>query len=205
MFIYHATPLENLFHILEHGLATNHQKVWDCSRNDCLYFWAYPESPEYVESDLIRQQQCLDYAIQNGQIAAAVHESQHKKLGILVYDFNSEELDEYADTSCYNMDGSLEIPICDIDLSKLRYFITSEDVYEPKLSPFYLTSLSLPTNITPSMQEVIQLLQPLQTESVYLHCIEMGYNQALSDLIPMQPNTSQVSKLSIPQEVAILS
>lgn len=182
MLIYHATTIENLIHILQYGLHSKHQTIWGCSRRQHLYFWA---KPDMYETDYQRQELCLQRALENGQIAAATTQSQYTRLAVLVYDFNDENYDEYQDTSAGNMDGALEIPIEDIDLQKLHFYITAIDVYQPMLSPFYLTYLDLTPNISPLMRQVLQELRKTERYNLFELCMEPTYLQTLENLIPI--------------------
>lgn len=135
MYIYHSTPIEHLQEMQQTGLTIGHETIWLCSDNDCLYFWA---NQDETIDETTRRQMALYYALQNGQIAAAKIQSTHTRLAVLVYDATPEELEDFPDMSCPNMDGAVAIPIEKIDLARLHYLVTPENTYLPYLSMFYL-------------------------------------------------------------------
>lgn len=190
MLIYHGTTIENLQNILQHGLQTKHPTIWNCSRKNHLYFWAKPDSYDTEEA---RRQLCLERALEGGQIAAAATGSAYTELAVLTYNLDESLLDEYADTSCNNMEGSIEIPIEDIDFSKLFMYQTLNALYQPMLRPFYLVYIqdrqnqSPKVNTSPLVAQTIEYLQNTDIESIFDMCMEPLY---CTDPTLLRPVTS---------------
>lgn len=143
MRIYHGTSYEFGKKILEEGFnPKNH--TWDCSMDDCIYFYySFEEDEEYLK----------ELAIQNAQITAAVNHSHSPHLFLFSIDIDESLIEEFKDYSCEGMSNeALEIPVSFLKNQKIDYekvdgrFIPSMSLaYLAPLSKDYLNTASLTT------------------------------------------------------------
>ena len=148
MRIYHGTSYEFGQNILKEGFnPQNH--TWDCSMDDCIYFYySFEEDEEYLK----------ELAIQNAQITASLNHSQYPHLFLFSIDIDESLVEEFKDYSCEGMSNeALEIPVSFLKDTKIDYEKV-DGRFIPSMSLAYLASLNkdfLNTSYLTSQEEYI--------------------------------------------------
>jgi len=130
----HGTSFESGRNILEHGLISNKETVWNCSDPGMIYCRNVDENED-----------ALYECVMSGQCAAAYQDSKSTQIAIVRIEIEADIAEEIVedDISCANMYECYQI-----DIDTLNEFITEgkvrlyvdfyEDAYIPYLRLFYI-------------------------------------------------------------------
>lgn len=102
MHLYHGTTLENLIGLIESDFGRAEKTIWNCSNENCLYFYSAEKMVEYdgAEEGEDAINRAINRAFESGQIGAALWQS--KKTVVLEFDVEENLIED--DFSCPNME-----------------------------------------------------------------------------------------------------
>lgn len=129
--VFHGTSYEQAENISKVGFMPQHSN-WYVSDKDSVYF----------SYDLKDEEEAIRFAIEAGQISAALNHSQSTTISLFCFEIDKNEIAEYVDCSCENMDDiALEIPLKYLQNKPIKR-IDYENQFVPNLGLLYLVGLS---------------------------------------------------------------
>lgn len=147
-FLYHGTSFESYLSIMANGFnpAMAKRKTWSVSSEQYMYFFSEDKVEEYDDCEIkdtidceydgryeteiidkVVEQKCIQYALQNGIVGAAIQESRYNTLVVFKLKVNDEICEDDDD------EGGLEWVADRIDTRDLSLDMIEEVFFVPKL------------------------------------------------------------------------
>jgi len=192
----HGTSFESGINILEHGLVSNKETVWNCSDPGMIYCRDIDDQG-YDET--------LSLSIESGQCTAAYQDSKSTQIAIVRIEMSEDTAEEIVeeDISCPNMYECYQIDIDSLNeliaAGEARLYVDFyEDAYIPYLRLFYIrwTEEEFMSFDDPVLTRAKKLVSEMDTSYIVDDLMCYGELVESSEYVPVKTNSNTVLALA---------